>query len=114
MARRSLRFEPNPAMNDELGNDPRFRRWLLARTIDVKGAIPDHLPSGRTGGKRVAAFGRKSFAEVEGTGRNVEGTVGTKWRLGHLIEFGSATNPAYAPVRKAVRAMGMRFEEGGR
>lgn len=29
----------------------------------------------------------------------------------HLIEWGSANNPAYAPIRKAVRALGLKFKE---
>jgi hypothetical protein len=110
----SIRFRPDPGLADELGGDPAFRRWVLARAIDVRKEIPSRLPVGRSGGRRVQAFARKSFAEVEGTGRDVHAVVGTKWRLGHIIEFGSVNNPAYAPVRKSVLALGMRFEEGGR
>jgi len=29
----------------------------------------------------------------------------------HLIEYGSVNNPAYAPVRRSVRAVGLRFED---
>lgn len=29
----------------------------------------------------------------------------------HLIEFGSANNPAYAPLRRAVQAAGLRLGE---
>lgn len=29
----------------------------------------------------------------------------------HLVEFGSANNPVYAPMRKAVRALRLRFKE---
>ena len=29
----------------------------------------------------------------------------------HLIEFGSAKNPAYAPMRRGVRAAGLRLEQ---
>ncbi len=29
----------------------------------------------------------------------------------HLIEYGSANNPPYAPVRRSVRAVGLRFED---
>lgn len=28
----------------------------------------------------------------------------------HLIEFGSQNNPAHAPLRRAVRAVGLRFK----
>jgi hypothetical protein len=31
----------------------------------------------------------------------------------HIIEFGSANNPAYAPFRKAASALGLRLRGGG-
>ena len=41
--------------------------------------------------------------------------TGTRVRLddpfGFLAEFGSAKNPAYAPLRRAVKAAGYRLEE---
>lgn len=32
---------------------------------------------------------------------------------GHLIEWGSINNPPYAPLRKAVEAVGARFRDDG-
>jgi hypothetical protein len=29
----------------------------------------------------------------------------------HLVEFGSVNNPAYAPLRRAVRASGLRLDQ---
>lgn len=109
-----VRYEPNPAMLDELGNDQQFRRFLLARGIDVKRGIKTQLPVGKTGGRRVKSFAGLSYADMDGAGRDVAVAVGTRWRLGHLIEFGGPRNPAYAPVRKAAVAAGLRFEEGAR
>ena len=108
----TIRFDANPAFRDDLGNDPTFRRFLLSQGISVRQGIQGNLPSGAAGGRRVAAYARKSFAEIDGVGREVEVHVGTTWRLGHLIEFGSRTNPAYAPLRKSVIQRGMKFEEG--
>jgi hypothetical protein len=107
-----MRFQPNPNFQRELGNSEGVRRALLQAGIGVKKEIPNHTPTGRTGGRRVRAFNRKLFADIEGSGGDVHVDVGTRWRLGHIIEFGSATSPAYAPVRKAVRASGLRFREG--
>ena len=107
-----VRFMLNPALMDELGNDQSFRRWLGSAAGEVRAAIPSHLPRGKGGGRRVAAFARKSYHTVDGAGRTVHAEVGTKWRLGHIVEFGSVNNPAYSPVRKAARASGMRFTEG--
>lgn len=38
-------------------------------------------------------------------------SVGTKWSLGHIIEWGSVNNPPYAPLRRAVTGLGLKFEE---
>lgn len=38
-------------------------------------------------------------------------TVGTTWPFAHLIEWGSVNNPPYAPLRKAVTGLGLRFVE---
>lgn len=108
----SIRFQPNPAFLDELGNDPKFRRYLANQGLKVKNGIRGNLPSGAGGGRDVAPYARKSFAEIEGVGREVEVHVGTKWRLGHIIEFGSTNNPAYAPLRKSAIQSGLRFEGG--
>lgn len=111
---KGLRFEPSRRLPDDLGNDPAFRRMLLSKGIAVRKGIADQLPSGRTGGRRVAPFARQAFAEPDGTGRDVSVAVGTRWRLGHIIEFGSVNSPAYAPVQRAAMAAGLRFERGSR
>lgn len=38
-------------------------------------------------------------------------TVGTTWPFAHLIEWGSINNQPYAPLRKAVTGLGLRFVE---
>jgi hypothetical protein len=108
----ALRFKPNPSLDDEMGNDPAMRRVLLGASIGVRKGIAANLP-GRGASGRTAGFSRRAYAEVEGAGREVHGVVGTRWRLGHIIEFGSVHNPAYSPLRKSVLQSGMRFAGGG-
>jgi hypothetical protein len=38
-------------------------------------------------------------------------SVGSRWGLAHLIEWGSRKNPAYAPLRRAVSALGLKFDQ---
>lgn len=38
-------------------------------------------------------------------------SVGSRWGLAHIIEWGSRNNPAYAPLRRAVVALGLKFEQ---
>ena len=104
-----IKFKANPAFPDEMGNDPEFRQMLLGNAVAVRKAIPGNLPSGAHGGRRVEPFAEKSFAEIEGSGRDVHCLVGTKWRVGPIIEFGSRNSPAYAPVRKSAMQSGLRF-----
>lgn len=37
--------------------------------------------------------------------------VATSDIAGHIVEFGSANNPAYAPIRRAARAAGLRVTD---
>lgn len=39
--------------------------------------------------------------------------INTDWFF-HLIEWGSVNNPVYAPMRKAARALGLKFKESDR
>lgn len=43
-----------------------------------------------------------------------ENLVGNEDPFFHLIEWGSVNNPVYAPLRRAARALGLRFEDTGR
>jgi hypothetical protein len=110
----TARYVPNPNLAAQLGSDPTFRRMLLGQSIAVKKNIPENLPTGKSGGRRVAPFGKRSFAEVEGVGRAVHGVVGTRWRLGPIIEWGSINSPAYGVLRKSVLQAGLRFVPRGR
>lgn len=90
-----------------IGDDPVVRARLLAAGIGVRKGIAGQLPTGKTGGRRVGAFAKRAYCEVLGSGVDVRAQVGTKWRLGHLIEYGSVNNPVYAPVRRAAASVGL-------
>lgn len=38
-------------------------------------------------------------------------TVGSHDPFGHMVEWGSINNPAYAPIRRGVLAAGLRLDE---
>lgn len=40
-----------------------------------------------------------------------EVTVGSHDPFGHMVEWGSINNPAYAPIRRGVMAAGLRLDE---
>jgi len=111
---RVTKFVASPGFIPGLMADPKFQGAILAKGIDVRKGIKGNLPSGASGGRRVAAYARKAYAEKDGQGRDFRVVVGTRWRLGHLIEFGSVNNPAYSPLRKSVLAAGLRLSGGGR
>lgn len=108
MKRAGVRFTVNRGVEAELlaGAD---MRSMLGRVGDsVQGAVPSHLPSGAGGGRAVAPFARRMYVRPSSDGVQ----VGTRWRLGHIIEYGSVNNPAYAPLRRAAQALGLRLGGG--
>ena len=106
------RFVSNPSFHDELGNSPQFRRFMGQAGRAVQAGIRDNLPVGRRGGRMARPFGTRTFSTTEGAGREVSVAVGTRWKLGHIIEFGGPHSAAYSPVRKAAIQSGMRFDRG--
>lgn len=53
--------------------------------------------------------------ELLGSDSENDGTVthaGSRWPFAHLVEFGSVHNPPYAPLRRAISALGLRFKPG--
>lgn len=96
-------FRPNPAAQAELKADPRYRRALRQAADSVvrhaRAIAPDGGPGpGYRETLRVTADGDDVRAESTDA-------------FAHLIEFGSANNPPYAPLRRAVRAAGLTFRD---
>jgi hypothetical protein len=104
-----IRWEPGPSFIDQLGNSRAMQAHLRGISEDLRRKTDVHLPGRR---RRTKAFTGRWMSRVEGSGREVRVQSGTRWRLGHVIEYGSANNRAYAPLRRAVRAMGLKFGEG--
>lgn len=52
-----------------------------------------------------------SILRTQQDGDGVIITAGTKYPFAHIIEYGSVNNPPYAPLRKAVTGLGLRFVE---
>lgn len=95
------RFEANPELLDELASEPGVARAMLEVAENLSQTIADMTPE-RTGAARA-----KISAIAEG--RTVR--VLTEDRAGHLIEWGSANNPAYAPFRRGVERSGLRWRQ---
>ncbi len=93
-------FRPRRTFAKELRGQPEFRAVLAATARELEGAI---------------VFFAGTFAETGHYARSVTAR-GNRVELRdiawHIIEYGSVKNPPYAPVRRAVRAAGLRFVDG--
>ena len=90
-------FRPNPRFVAELKRDP-----------GVRSNLEDAAEKVAQGANSLTPHAPGSFT-VEGEGETV--TVGSTDPFMHLVEWGSVNNQPYAPLRRAVRAAGLRFEE---
>lgn len=93
------RFNARKTFEQELRGQPDFQTGMQDRTRILAVTIEAASPH-KTGyfARRVRKRGRYRVALLD-----------PFW---HLVEYGSKNNPAYAPVRRAVRALGLRFEDG--
>jgi hypothetical protein len=93
----STRFVRDRAFERELQAEPEFKAFMDNATVSVADMARDLAPE-HTGyyKRRIRAIGRR---------------VRTLDPFDFLIEFGSKNNPAYAPLRRAVRAAGLRFRD---
>lgn len=94
-------FAINPAGLREVANGPA----VTAAIQTVAKAI-----ASRAEGTAPTRQFRVDVLDVHDTDDGVVITVGTRWSLGHLIEWGSINNQPYAPLRKAVSSLGLKFE----
>lgn len=94
-------YVPNPLFSSLLHASEEFREGIGEIAEGVKDAAQEVAPE-RTGSYRDSI-------EVEQSGS--ETAVVTKDFAGHLVEFGSINNPAYAPLRNGARKAGLRLEE---
>lgn len=89
----------NPRLHQQLGRDPRFRAGMDRQQQRAVAAV-----------RTVAQTFRETgyFARSLRTSGN---RIETTDPFGHLIEFGSQNNAAYAPLRRGVRIAGLEVRE---
>lgn len=94
-------FRKNPLFEEEIQAELGYRAGLRA-VAEVARARAEAL------GPRIMGRGSQAFqvqSDLDGV-RVVNTDHG-----GHLAEWGSVNNAPYAPLRRGVRAAGMRLEE---
>jgi hypothetical protein len=91
------RYIPNPAFKAELMAEPSYQRAMHSTANEVARYVRASAPV-QTG------YYRRSI-KTRGA------TVYSTDSFAHLIEWGSSRNPAYAPLRRGVRAAGLRLRE---
>lgn len=99
------RFRPNPRLRRELGRSPGVRRAVTdiaqGAAVHIRFATP--RGPGPDGGAAAASI------RVTQTAESVQ--IQSTDPFWHLIEWGSVNNPVYAPMRRGIRAAGLRLDE---
>lgn len=94
-------FLPDPGFLDDLRGQDEFKETMREQAEGV-GSIAKNFAN------RVMPSQPEQFevSDIDGGARLTNTDYGA-----HLDEFGSAKNPPNAPMRRAVRAAGIRLEE---
>jgi hypothetical protein len=93
----SARFVKNPRFEQELQAEPDFKAHMVTTTGLVAEAITEAAP------RKTGYFRRR----IRARGTTIR-FLDVFW---HLVEYGSKNNPAYAPIRRGLRAAGLRFDD---
>lgn len=101
MARSS---QPNLNLAREIERSPEYRAAIGEIAADVKDSVERQSPIGETGDYIHSIV-------VIPRGPSARPKVATRDPFGHLVEWGSQNNPPYAPLRRGVRAAGLRLDE---
>lgn len=88
-------FRRNPDVHNEIRSQPKFVAEMRSITTQVVIEV-------RAGAPKRSGYYRR-HVRPDGT-QIVGGDV-----FSHLVEFGSANNKPYAPLRRGVRAAGLRY-----
>ena len=94
-------YVPNPLFSQLLHASQEFREGIAEIAEDAADGAREVAPE-QTGAYRDS---------IEVVQSGSETAVVTKDFAGHIIEFGSVNNPAYAPLRNGARKAGLRLEE---
>lgn len=98
-------FRPNPTFAAEMARTPRMQRVLLEAAQAIADEGRNAVPVGddpRRGHIRD---------RIRATQQHGDTRTEIDDPFGHLAEWGSVNNPAYAPLRRGVEAAGLRFRE---
>ena len=98
-----MRFRRNPTLVPELRRSPAFTAEKLREAEIAKAHAESIAPRGSTGDYR------KSIVVTEHEDGRV--TFGSTDFAGHLVEWGSKNNPAYAVLRRAAKLAGLKLRE---
>lgn len=92
-----MRFRERKTFERELRQQPQYKA-AMAERAEVLGHVIEAAAPYKTGYfvRRVRPRGNRVFLRD------------FAW---HWVEFGSIHNPPYAPVRRSVRALGLRYED---
>lgn len=102
------RFVRNPSFARDMSRHPLFLARLRAVTEAEVRPVVESLAS-QVGAPWMRRKGARATIVVE---QSIEGVrVVNTDHAGHLMEFGSANNPPHAPLRRGVRAAGLRLDE---
>jgi HK97 gp10 family phage protein len=94
-------FKPNKNLENDLRKDIGYEEGLLAKAAEAADAAKTFAPV-RTGAYRDGIKAQKVGGKVY--------VSGTDWKS-NFIEHGTSKMPPQAPLRRGVRAAGMRLKE---
>jgi hypothetical protein len=97
-----MRFKRNRRFEDQISREVGPRMALRKRAHVAKRFAIGAAPRGQSDDYV------NSIDVIEINGRVY---LRTNDFAGHMVEFGSVNNPPYAPLRKGVRAAGLRLDE---
>lgn len=97
-----MRFKPNPRFEREIDRQASVRLHIRKKAMQVKSFAVGMAPRG---------VSDDYAASIDVVDRGDETYVRTNDFAGHMVEYGSVNNPPYAPIRRAIRAAGLRLDE---
>ena len=101
------RFRRNPRLEQQLQRQPQLRRALTEFAEDAQRHAEGFMQA--AGGPWMPRKGSRSSTKVVTEGDEVR--LVNLDHAGHLQEWGSRNNPPHAPLRRGVRAAGLRLDE---
>lgn len=100
-------FRPNPRLAEQLRAQPKFQAAMRAVAEPARAAAEQFArAAGGPWMKRKSAKGL-IVVDITADGARITNTD----HGGHLAEYGSRNNPPHAPLRRGVRAAGLKLTE---